>query len=168
LSSLPSLIEFFIGLAGFSGIIVALSGSSVASIPLDRFRVLVVLGSTLGGGVFAALWLMLVDSGGSEETAWAGASAAFAVCAAFFAFWGRRYRVALPAQAHPYLHPIMGLVGDGGLLLASIALLANTVGWPAGTSALPYLCSLLFLLLYSCALFIRLLLVRPSGSFEAQ
>ena len=63
MSSLPSLIEFFIGLAGFSGIVVALSGSSVASDPLDRFRVLVLLGNALGGGVFAALPLMLVDSG---------------------------------------------------------------------------------------------------------
>jgi hypothetical protein len=167
LTSLPSLIEFFIGLAGFSGIIVALSGSSVASNPLDRFRVLVLLGTALGGGVLAALPLMLVDSGVSEETAWAFASGAFAVYAAPFALWGMRRRVTLPAQALQHLHPIMWLAGNGGFLLASVALLANAIGWPVGTSALPYLCSLLFLLLYSCVLFVRLLLVRPSRSSAA-
>ncbi len=164
MSSLPSLIEFFIGLAGFSGIVVALSGSSMASEPLDRFRVLVLLGNALGGGVFAALPLMLVDSGAPEEIAWAFASGAFAVYAALFTFWGMRHRVTLPAQALEHLHPIMWLAGNGGLLLASIALLANALGWPGGPSALPYLCSLLYLLVYSCVLFVRLLLVRPSGS----
>jgi hypothetical protein len=167
LQSLPSLIEFFIGLAGFSGIVVALSDSSFASNPLDRFRVLVLLVNALGGGIFAALPLMLVDSGVSEETAWALPSGAFAAYAALFAFWGMRRRVTLPAQARQYLHPIMWLTGHVGLLVASIALLANSVGWPLGTSALPYLCSLLFLLLYSCVAFVRLLLVRPSGSSAA-
>ena len=167
MSSLPSLIEFFIGLAGFSGIVVALSGSSVASDPLDRFRVLVLLGNALGGGVFAALPLMLVDSGIWEETAWALASGAFAVYTALFTLWGMRHRVTLPAQALQHLHPIMWLAGNGGLVVVSVALLANAVGWPFGTSALPYLCSLLFLLLYSCVLFVRLLLVRPSRSSAA-
>ena len=167
MESLPSLIEFFIGLSGFSGIIVALSGSWNASNPLDRFRVLVLLGNTLGGGVFAALPLLLVDAGVSGQAVWALPSGAFAAYTAFFAFWGMRRRITLPAETRQHLHPIMWLAGHAGLLIASIALVANAVGWPLGTSALPYLCSLLFLLLYSCVAFVRLLLVRPGGSSEA-
>ena len=114
MNPLSSLIEFFIGIAGFSGIIVALSGASVSSNPLDRFRVLTLLGCALGGGVFAALPLILVDSGGSGQTAWAFASGPFALSAVLLVLWGTRHRRALPAEALERFTRSWGLLETGG------------------------------------------------------
>jgi hypothetical protein len=161
LNALTTLAELFIGIAGFSGIVVALSGASVASDPLDRFRVLALLLIALGGAVFAALPLILSDAGLSLERTWLFASGAYSAYFALVVAWTVRQRISLPATALQSLHPIVWLLYLGGSALSSLALCVNATGWPLGSSSALYLYPLLYSLLLSCVLFVRLLIVRP-------
>jgi hypothetical protein len=163
LNALTTFAELFIGIAGFSGIVVALSGTSVAWDPLDRFRVISLLLSALGGAVFAAVPLILIDGGASLERTWLFASGGYSAYFALVVVWTVRQRFALPPAALESLHPVMWALGVGGSAISSIALCANTIGWPAGTSGALYLCTLLFSLLLSCLLFVRLLIIRPGS-----
>ncbi len=119
---------------------------------------------SLGGAVFAALPLILSDSGRTQESTWSLASGAFFVYTTFLSTWVVRQRFSLPPETLESLHPAVWLVGTGGIAVASLALLGNAMGWPATISAGPYLFSLLFLLVLSCVLFVRLLLIRPGSS----
>jgi hypothetical protein len=164
LNALTLLAELFIGIAGFSGIVVALSGSSVASDPLDRFRVVSLLVIALGGAVFAAAPLVLADAGASPRLSWLIASGAYSVYLALNAAWLVRRRSTLPQAALDSLHPVVWILVLGGSSIFAAALLANAIGWPFSNPAVVYLYSLLYALLVSCIQFVRLLLVRPGNS----
>jgi hypothetical protein len=161
LDALTTLAELFIGIAGFSGIVVALSGASVASDPLDRFRVLALLMLALGGAVFAVLPLILSDAGLSLERTWMFASGAYSAYFALVVAWTVHQRMILPAAVLQSLHPIVWLASVGGCALSSVALCVNATGWPVSSSSALYLYPLLYSLLLSCVLFVRLLIVRP-------
>ncbi len=161
MNALTPLAELFIGIAGFSGIVVALSGSSVASDPLDRFRVVALLVIALGGAVFAAVPLVLADAGVPLKRSWMIASGAYSVYQALYSAWLVRGRFTLPQAALDSLHPVMWILALGGSSISAVALLANAIGWPFSTAAGVYLYSLLYALLASCVQFVRLLVVRP-------
>jgi len=161
LNALTPLAELFIGIAGFSGIIVALSGASIASDPLDRFRVVALLFVALGGAFFAVVPLVLNDTGVPLKRTWVLASGTYAVYLGFYATWLIRQRYTLPTAALDSLHPIMWILALGGNAIAASLLFANAIGWPFETSAAFYLYSLLYGLLFSCLQFVRLLIVRP-------
>ena len=55
----------------------------------------------------------------------------------------------------------MWLAGSGGQLVCVVALGANALGWPADTSPTAYLYSLLYMLVYSSVVFVRVLIIRP-------
>ena len=164
MNALTVLAEVFIGIAGFSGIVVALSGSSVASDPLDRFRVISLLVIALGGAIFAAVPLVLADAGVSPKLSWSVASGAFSAYLALNAAWLVRRRFTLPQAALDSLHPLIWIIVLGGSTISAVALLANAIGWPFGGSYSIYLYSLLYALVVSCIQFVRLLLVRPGAS----
>ena len=164
MNALTLLAELFIGIAGFSGIVVALSGSSVASDPLDRFRVVSLLVIALGGAVFAAAPLVLADAGVPPKLSWIIASGAYSVYLALNAAWLIRRRFTMPQAALDSLHPVMWILVLGGSSISAVALLANAIGWPFSTAAAVYLYSLLYALLVSCIQFVRLLIVRPGTS----
>ncbi len=161
MNALTPLAELFIAIAGFSGIIVALSGSSIASDPLDRFRVVALLFVALGGAFFAALPLVLNDAGVPVTRTWVLASGTYAVYLGLYVTWLTRQRYRLPIAALNSLHPVMWIFAFGGNAIAASLLFANAIGWPFETSAAFYLYSLLYGLLFSCVQFVRLLIVRP-------
>ena len=167
MNALPILSELFIGIAGFSGIVVALSGAEIAKDPLDRFRVLSLLLSTLGGAVFAVLPIVLSEAGVAPERAWRLASGFYSFYLALVVAWGGHQRLRLAVSVLRSTHIVVWAFGTGGQGLASLVLAVGASGW-AGTGASSfYLYSLFYSLVLGCLLFLRLLLVRPGGSLAA-
>jgi hypothetical protein len=163
-NALSTLAELFIAIAGFAGIVVALSGASIATDPLDRFRVISLLVGTLGGAVFAALPLVLDDAGFPSERVWALASGALSAYLVLTLAWLIRQRLTLPPSALQSLSPVVWSIVLGGYSLSSLTLFVNAAGLVAMSSSGLYLCPLLYLLMLSCLLFVRLLLIRPGSS----
>jgi hypothetical protein len=166
-NALTILAELFVGIAGFSGIVVALSGSAIAKDPLDRFRVLSLLVTTLGGAVFAVLPIVLNDAGVTPERAWRLASGGYSVYLALASVWGGHQRLTLPASALRSTHTVVWVLAVGGQGIASLVLAIGAVGWAGESASAFYLFPLLYFLALACLLFVRLLLVRPGGSLAA-
>jgi membrane glycosyltransferase len=166
-SALTILAELFIGIAGFSGIVVALSGAAIAQDPLDRFRVLSLLLTTLGGAVFAVLPIVLSDVGVAPERAWRLASGIYSVYLGLVAAWQARQRFSLPASAMRSTHAAVWVLAMGGQGLASIVLAIGATGWAGSSASAFYLAPLFYSLALACLLFVRLLLIRPGGSTAA-
>ena len=151
--------ELAVGIAGFSGIIVAIGYRSGELEPLDRFRVLNVLSTALiaaFGGLLPQLFAGLGFTGGSL---WRWSSVGFGF-----------FLVALFTDAHVRLHKlsaidranvsrVLWLVILGGVAAMAALQLVNATR--ASPSPGPVFASLVALLGCSAILFIRVLLVRP-------
>ncbi len=159
--SLGTITEFAVGLAGFSGIVVALGDRPGMLHPIDRFRVMALLASSLGAALLSLIPVALADHGLSASLAWRSASAVFAGYAAVVTFWLVRQRFSLEPEELVNLHPGMWALGTGGFV-GTIVLQSWNVG-STNPSAGPYLGSLMFLLLLGSLLFVRLLLSRPAA-----
>jgi len=161
LAPLSTIAQLGIGLAGFSGIVVALGYRPQQLSSLDRVRVLALLFSSLGAALFATLPLILAASWSSPALIWRVSSLAFAAALlGFHAFTLSRPRT-LSSADRAALHPAMWVLAVGGSLIFSLLLLWNAAGRGGEPSPGPYLWALYYQLVYSSVQFIRLLLVRP-------
>lgn len=159
--ALSTIAELGIGIAGFSGVVVAIGFRRSSLELLDRVRVIGLLFGSFGAALLAALPLVLNGSGVAIQTAWRLSSWAFVLHLFSFLAFALVSRRQLSNADAGELHPIMSLFVMGGMSVCTLA-----VGWNAlhDPSAGPYLGGLYFLLLYSCLQFVRLLLVRPIDS----
>jgi len=159
--SLGTITEFAAALAGFSGIVVALGDRPGMLHPIDRFRVMALLASSLGAALLSLVPVALVDVGLSVSLSWRSASGVFAAYATVVTVWLVRQRFALGPEDLLNLHPGMWLLGLGGFLGTIVSQTWNVVSTtPSGDA---YLFCLLFLLTLGSLLFVRLLLNRPAA-----
>jgi hypothetical protein len=159
--SLSVIAELGIGLAGFSGVVVAFGQRSRELHTLDRIRVVGLLIGSLGSALGATLPILLYDVGLSDTAVWQASSTAMTCLLVGFVANSRRSLSSLSSSQRQSLHPAIWVAVMSGVALLIPVQVANVMGWIVGPSSGPYLAALYFLIVYACVQFFRLLLVRP-------
>ncbi len=151
--------EFGVGIAGFSGIVVAIGHRGGELRPLDRFRVLNLLIVALTAAFGGLVPQLLAGFGlvGGPLWRWSSITLAVFLVGLFIDAQLRRRRLSAAERAN--ISRVLWVGVLGGLLLLAALLLANATR--AAPSAGPVWASLVGLLAISAILFIRVLLARP-------
>ena len=162
--TLLSLAEVSLGLAGFAGIVVVFGRGPGELAPADSFRLLALVGCSLGTLFLSLIPIALGFVGVPEPALWQWSSAmliAAGVPAHLFAF----ARIRRDAAAILEVVPVRLLPVGAFLFLANlIAQICNalSVGWSPNFGV--YLFGLLLYLGFAAVQFARMLFVRPGGS----
>jgi uncharacterized membrane protein len=160
--SLYSVIETGVALAGFAGIIVAIGARPERWRPVERFRIVIILFSSLGAAALAALALVLRHSSMNAATAWRFSSVFYLILGTIFLRRWVMARQQLSQDDRELLHPAVFTLFAVGQILALAVQVPNALGvWglPAFT---PFFGGLVWGLVAAGVQFVRTLLVRPS------
>ncbi len=145
---LTSAIQVGIAIAGFTGIVIALSKRD-ADAKSRALLVSILLLSSIGSVFFSFLPMLLSLAGLDAATVWGASSVAFLLyIIAVIAYRWRQFGAVRPAASAP--------VVGGGLLFAAAILLQipNVLAWRA---AWPYLVLIVAYVIYSFSVFVTLL-----------
>lgn len=162
--TLLTLSEVSLGLAGFAGIVVVFGRGPGVLAPADSFRLLALVGCSLGTLFLSLIPIALNAVGVSEPGLWQWCSAvmlAAAVPAHLFAFSRLRRDAAEIIEVIP-----ISMVPFGAFLFLAnfIAQICNTLGAGWHPSFGVYLFGLLLYLLFAALQFARMLFVRPGSN----
>jgi len=161
--TLLTLAEVSLGLAGFAGIVVVFGRGRGVLAPADSFRLLALVGCSLGTLFLSLISIALRAVGVPEPGLWQWSSAmllALAVPAHLFAFARLRRDAAEILEVVPIrLVPL----GAFAFLFNFVAQICNAlgVGWSPNFGV--YLFGLLLYLLFAALQFARMLFVRPTS-----
>lgn len=148
--------QIAVSLAGFSGVVAAFTKMRVE----DKVRFLMLLGASFFVILFAFVPFLLDLGGHPEHTVWRWSSGlwlvAFAVCAPLIVK-GRRMIVAHGTPAPGWSVLLILLV----VVLTTLALLGNALGWPYEPNPVPFILALVSGLIGAGAIFVYLVLIRP-------
>jgi len=158
--ALVAIAEVMLGLAGFSGIVMALTFDQGRWHPWDAWRTLMLLSTTLGAIVLALLPFGFSLLGLAESAIWRLSSGIMAAYPLILAPAVYRSFQHLEPASHPYYRPIavFSLTGIG---LNIVAQLLNTLSFIFPGVASVFFFGLLWYLIYSAFLFAITLFVRP-------
>jgi hypothetical protein len=153
-------VEFGVGLAGFSGVVVAFGLRSGALNDYDRFRVVLLLFSSLFPAFVGTLPAVLDGFGIFGAAAWRimGTSLLFGLAA--FVVLPFVLRRGMSPDARSNLSPTVWVFGIGGTVVAFVWNGLNLMGWPSPLSLGPVIASMVWLLFQASIMFLRLLLFR--------
>jgi hypothetical protein len=162
--TLLTLAEVSLGLAGFAGIVMVFGPGRGVLAPADSFRLLALVGCSLGTLFLSLISVALGFVGVAEPELWQWSSAmmiAVIVPAHLFAFARIRRHTAEILEVVPiYVLP----VGMALFLINLIAQLCNALSVVLSPSFGVYLFGLILYLGFAAVQFARMLFVRPSGS----
>jgi len=155
---LQTIAEVGVGIAGFGGIIVAITRGREDWELWDEIRIWGVLVPSISAALLALLPLGLSSAGVASDVLWRLSSGFMVVVglSSFMAF-GLRFRSTL---AEGPLHPVLGRLLAGGSVLNLLCQASNVVGLGFRGSFSVYYFGLLWLLTYSGLEFISLIFVR--------
>jgi hypothetical protein len=153
-------VEFGVGLAGFSGVVVAFGRRDGRLGPYDRFRVVHLLTSSLIPAFFGLLPVVLAGFGIGGPPAARIASAALAAAIAVNLSVAIAMARGMPPTSRRHLSPTVWVVA----IVSSAALLVwnglNAAGLREPASLGPVAAGMAFFLFMASLMFFRLLLVR--------
>jgi hypothetical protein len=163
LDELLTIAELAIGLAGFSGVVVAFAYRGQLE-PIDRMRFIALFSTAISTAIFAFLPFVFARGGFSEATTWRCSSALLLTWSIVFGIpVGSRLRrtaIDVSAAASPAV-----IFAVWGLAMTNMVLqLLNAIGSPFTPGPLPYIGGLLILIVFSAVFFSFLVLFRPKGS----
>lgn len=162
--SFGTITEFGVALAGFSAVAIALSQEPGGLAPLDRFRALNLLTCALGAAFGATFVFIGAAFGANGPTLWSASSGGVTVvllgCTAVPVLLAVRLSVVDRAQ----LSNSLWVLCIGGNLACALSLVANAIGFFGPSGPGPIIVSLVWLLLFSAILFVRILVNRPGSS----
>jgi hypothetical protein len=155
--ALHTVAELGIGLAGFSGIVIALSRDPGELAPFDALRVMLLLGSSISAAVLALLPIGLLAAGMQGAPVWRVSSALLALATAAMLFESGRRFLSLPEPLTPAIGQFLILGGVVNLLCQFLNAIA--LGFD-GSFAVFYF-GLVWLIVFSGIQFILLMFRRP-------
>lgn len=153
-------VEFGVGLAGFSGVVVAFSQRSGELDDYDRFRVIMLLLSALFPAFVGTLSVVLESFEIRGPEAWRILGAILVAATATFIGLTIAFAQRMSAAAKSSLSPVVWCFGIGGCVLVLIWNGLNLMGWPRPMSFGPISATLVWYLVLASLMFFRLLLVR--------
>ena len=162
--ALSTIAEVGLGLAGFTGILVALGRSRAAFSRPEVLRLLLLLVSSLGAVFLALFPFALYESGVGDSACWRLSSvilAAFtSISLAYLGYQIQRYRGEF---GELFSSTVFAIVATGSLAIFVLQL-SNAVGLGAPPRSGPYVFGLLWLLFIASLQFARILFVRGPGA----
>jgi hypothetical protein len=160
--ALSTIAEVGLGLAGFTGILVALGRSQTAFSKPEVLRLLLLLVSSLGATFLALLPFALHESGVGGPTCWRLSSALLAAFTstslAYLGYQIQRHRDEFGAL---FSGTVFVVVTTGSLAIVALQLV-NAIGPGALPRSGPFVFGLLWLLFIASLQFARILFVRGS------
>jgi hypothetical protein len=161
-------VEFGVGLAGFSGVVVAFGRGDGRLGPYDRFRVVQLLTTALVPAFLALLPIGLAGFGVHGEPAARVAGAVLIAAIAINLIMAIVMARRMPAVSRRHLSPTVWRVA----LASSFAILLwnglNLAGWPGPTSFGPVMAGMAWSLFMASVMFFRLILVRIGDEDEEE
>jgi hypothetical protein len=155
---LQTIAEVAVGIAGFGGIVVAITRGRQEWQSWDEIRIWGVLVPSISAVPLALLPLGLSSAGLASDALWRVSSLAMiAVGLTSFLAFGLRFRSTL---AQGPFHPVLGRFLAGGSVLNLLCQASNAVGIGFRGSFSVYYFGLLWLLIYSGLEFISLIFLR--------
>jgi hypothetical protein len=159
LGSFEALAQIALGIAGFSGVVVAVSDRPVQHERSDSVRILSLLTLSLGGLVLALLPSGLALAEVSRAAIWRGGSAAAVLgWLAWALYFPRRIRQLPRGVMFPA--PILATSGAGHLVNFGAQVL-NSAGLFPSLAASIYYFGIVWVLLFSAAIFANVVFRRP-------
>jgi hypothetical protein len=162
--ALSTIAEVGLGLAGFTGILVALGRSGAAFSRPEVLRLLLLLVSSFGAVFLALLPFALHESGVGDSACWRLSSAILAafttVSLAYLGYQIQRHRGEF---GRLFSSAVFAVVASGSLAIVLLQL-ANAAGLGARPRSGPYVFGLLWLLFIASLQFARILFVRGPGA----
>jgi hypothetical protein len=160
-------VEFGVGLAGFSGVVVAFARRSGQLGEYDQFRVVQLLLSSLIPAFLGLLPLILASFQIDGEAAWRIASATFMAAVAANTGVAVASARRLSTEARASLSPTIWRYALGSSFLFFSWNGLNLVGWPRPSSFGPVVAGMAWFLVMASTMFFRLLLVRLGDGEDA-
>jgi hypothetical protein len=162
--ALSAIAEVGLGLAGFTGILVALGRSQAAFSRPEMLRLLLLLVSSLGAVFLALLPFALHESGVEGAACWRLSSVLLAAfTSSSLAYLGYRIQQHRGEFGELFSTAVFVIVTTGSILIVVLQLV-NAVGVGAPPRSGPYLFGLLWLLFIASLQFARILFVRRPGA----
>jgi hypothetical protein len=156
---LATIAQLGIGLAGFSGIVLVLSRGASEPTPLERDRLGIMLGASLGATFLALFPYILSAFAMSDAIAARLGNAVMAVYGAFFTRYHVQATLAMRASAPELVRPLPFGSVVAGHTTNILLQLGALFGWlPAAPI---YLLGLTWLLFHGAYQFKRILFIRP-------
>ena len=149
--------EVAIGLAGFSGVFVALT--QTGSLPIqERFRLRFLLRTSLGAMFLAMLPYAVFTRSWSEQVTWLVLGSAITVYTGLLVPFG--FKAVSLRRQYPDLFPVRAIALQAALILAAFGLSVAVLFAPLEDKLSGYIGVLLLLLAQATVVFIRLLFHR--------
>jgi hypothetical protein len=162
--ALSTIAQVGLGLAGFTGILVALGRTQTAFSRPEVLRLLLLLVSSFGAVFLALLPFALHESGVGDVACWRLSSVALAaftsVSLAYLGYQIQRHRSEF---GQLFSTAVFVIVGTGSVLMVVLQL-ANALGLGAPPRSGSFLFGLLWLLFIASLQFARILFVRGPGA----
>jgi hypothetical protein len=157
---LLTIAELAIGLAGFSGVVVAFAYRGQLE-AIDRMRFIALFSTAISTAIFAFLPFVFARGGFSEATTWRCSSALLLTWSIVLGIpiGSRLRRAALDRGAAARRALIFALWGLA--ILNMLLQLLNAIGSPSTPGPLPYVGGLLILIVFAAVFFAFLVLFRP-------
>ena len=161
-NELLTIAELAIGLAGFSGVVVAFAHQGQLTI-VDRWRFAGLLSLSMGAAVVAFVPSLLDLAGFSGESLWRASSVIFLIIAVPYAaiFPLRVFRLSREMGSLPPKPFLFATFSFSGLNLTTQ--LCNAAGWPYSPNPVLFLFGLVAWLVIASLFFALLVLSRPSS-----
>ncbi len=162
--SLQTIAEISIGLAGFSGLVVALRKGSGPLKDIQKYRLRILFSLSFGAMFLSLLPDTLVNFGVSDERVWIGSSAAIFACSFLFIAWwivsSRRMARIAPEIFNWAAFSTMATGHTIVLLLQLVVMLGLLETRAPGVIAF----GLMWYLIHAAQQFVRMLFVQPRES----
>jgi len=159
-------VEFGVGLAGFSGVVVAFGQGSGRLSDYDRFRVVALLMSALTPAFLGLLPLLLAGFDITGPDAWRIASIVLMVAIAFNMAVSIASVRGISSDARASLSPTIWRLAMGSSSLLIVWNGLNLVGWPRALCFGPVVAGMAWFLVMASLMFFRLILVRLGSDEE--
>ena len=162
--SFQTIAEIALGLAGFSGLVVALRRDAGPLDTIQKYRMSVLFSLAFGAMFLALTPDLIVNLGAGEQTFWRYAASVFSMYSLFFLWWwivpSRRIAQRAPEIFNWYVFNTM-LAGHI-VVLALLGMLAT--GFFTGREPGIYSLGLTWYLVHSAQQFIRMLFISPRNA----
>ena len=160
ITALSIIIEFSVGLAGFSGIVIIFAASPAGWNAADKYRISNLLCCSLSAGLVAFIPIGLLHSSLDPQIVW-GISSLILGCASIVVLvivLGRKRQ--LNTEEASVLNPYLGVIFTGGIALSTPIQFANALGLLAGSGFLYLYFGLVWLLVVAGVQFYRIVFFR--------
>ncbi len=161
---LTMFVEFGVGLAGFSGVVVAFGRRSSALKQDDRFRIMMLLAFSLFPAFVGTLPTVLGAFGLSDTEAVQALGIFLSAALAILIVMPFVVASRMSSEARSSLSMTIWYFSIGGTVITLAWNALNLIGWPNPISAGPIVATLVWLLFLASLMFLRLLLVSVAPS----